>query len=195
MAEQQLRRTPLADAAGRLAEVTRAAGGAIAIAEVPFRTQLNLRVDPASPAAAAAGKELGLELPTEAGTSARAGDLSVLWLGPDEWLIIAAPGAAEQVTGRLRSAFGTEYASVVDVSAQRTTLHLGGPRVRDVLAQGCALDLHPSRFPVGRCAQTMLAQAPVILLPLAADEYWLLVRASFARYLADWLFDATVEYR
>jgi len=195
MAEQQLRRTPLADAADRLAEATRAAGGAIAIAEVPFLTQINLRVDPASPAAAAVGKELGLELPTEPGTVARSGDLSVLWLGPDEWLIVGQPGAAEQVTGRLRSALGIEYASVVDVSAQRTTLHLAGPRLRDVLAQGCALDLHPSRFPVGRCAQTMLAQAPVILLPLPGDEYWLLVRASFAQYLADWLIDATSEYR
>jgi sarcosine oxidase subunit gamma len=83
----------------------------------------------------------------------------------------------------------------VDVSAQRTTLLLGGSRVRDVLAHGCSLDLHPSRFPAGACAQTMLAHAPVILLALPAGEFWVLVRASFAAYLADWLFDATLEDR
>ena len=195
MAEQQPRRTPLADATDLLAEATRAAGGAITMAEVPFRTQINLRLDPESPIADAVGKELGLALPTEAGTSARSGDVTVLWLGPDEWLVVAPPGAAEQLTGQLRSAIGTEHASVVDVSAQRTTLLLGGSRVRDVLAHGCSLDLHPSRFPAGACAQTMLAHAPVILLALPAGEFWVLVRASFAAYLADWLFDATLEDR
>ena len=195
MAEQKPRRTPLAAAADLLAEVTRAAGGAIAMAEVPFLSQLNLRLDPAGPAAEAVGTDLGLALPTEAGTSACSGDISVLWLGPDEWLVVGPAGAAEQLTAQLRSAVGAEPASVVDVSAQRTTLLLSGPRVRDVLAHGCSLDLHPSRFPAGRCAQTMLAHAPVILLPLPANEYWVLVRASFARYLVDWLFDATLEYR
>lgn len=195
MAEQNPRRTPLADDADRLAQLTRATGGAIAVAEVPFLSQINLRLDPASPVADTVGKELGLTLPVEAGTSACAGDVSVLWLGPNEWLVLGPAGAAEQLTGQLRSAIGTEHASVVDVSAQRTTLLLSGPRVRDLLAQGCSLDLHPSQFPAGRCAQTMLAQAQVILVPLPAGEYQVLVRASFARYLADWIFDATLEYR
>jgi len=88
MAEHEARRTPLADATDRLAQVTHATGGAITMAEVPFLTQVNLRLDPAGPAAAAAGKELGLALPTEAGSSARSGDVSVLWLGPDEWLVV-----------------------------------------------------------------------------------------------------------
>jgi len=195
MAEQQPRRTPLADAADRLAQVTRAAGGAIAMAEVPFLTQINLRLDPAGPAAEAVGKELGVALPTEAGSTACSGDVSVLWLGPDEWLVVAPDGAAGQLTTQLRAAAGAEPVSVVDVSAQRTTLVLGGTHIRDLLARGCALDLHPSRFPAGRCAQTMLAHAPVILLPRPAGAYWVLVRASFARYLVDWLFDATLEYR
>lgn len=195
MAEQNPRRTPLADATERLAEVTRAAGGAIAMAEVPFLAQINLRLEPESAVADAVGKELGLALPIEAGSSACSGDVNVLWLGPNEWLVVGPPGAAGPLTGQLRSAVGAEHASIVDVSAQRTTLVLSGPLVRDLLAHGCSLDLHPSRFPAGRCAQTMLAQAPVILLRLPADEYWVLVRASFAGYLVDWLVDATEEYR
>jgi sarcosine oxidase subunit gamma len=206
MAEQNRRRTPLADYADRLAEVTRATGGAVTLAEVPLLTQLNLRLDPAGPAAEAVGKELGTALPTEPCTSATAGDLTVLWLGPDEWLVVGPPGAEQRLTAQLRSAQlrsaqpgsagGTEPVSVVDVSAQRTTLALGGPRVRDLLAQGCTLDLHAREFGVGDCAQTMLAHAPVVLLRRDGDDpaFWVLVRASFASYLLDWLVDATTEF-
>lgn len=200
MAEQKPRRTPLADAADRLAQVTRATGGAIAMAEVPFLTQINLRLDPASPAADTVGKELGLALPTEAGTSARSGDISVLWLGPDEWLVVGPPGAAERLTAQLRSAAGTEHTSVVEVSAQRTTLALGGSRVRDLLALGCAVDVHARAFGVGDCTQTMLAHAPVVLLrrepaeDAAEPAFWVLVRASFAAHLVDWIEDASVEF-
>lgn len=160
------------------------------LTEIPFVRQLNLRVPGKGPAADAVGVELGIPLPLEPNTVARAGGLSVLWLGPDEWLVV---GGCDEP--RLRAAVGTEPASVVDVSAQRTTIRVAGARSRDLLAHGCALDLHPSRFPAGRCAQTMLAHAPVILLPLGADEYHVLVRASFARYLAEWLLDAAIEYR
>jgi sarcosine oxidase, subunit gamma len=189
MAERNPRRTPLAGAAGRLAAVE----GGIRVAEVPFLTQLDLRLDPTGPAASAAGKELGLALPTEPGTSARSGEVTVLWLGPDEWLVLAPPGAEDRLTGQLRSAAEAEVVSIVDVSAQRTTLALGGPRVRELLALGCSLDLHPRVFGVGDCAQTVLAHAPVILLR-RDDDFLVLVRASFAAHLAEWLLDAAVEF-
>ena len=171
------RRSPLAGFADRLAKVT----GPIEMAEVPFLTQLNVRRDPDGPA--------GLPFPTQPCTSVRSGDADVLWLGPDEWLVVGPPGAAE----RLTSAVGAEHASIVDVSAQRTTLALTGPAVRDVLAGGCAIDLDPRTFGVGDCVQTEVAHAPVILLR-RDPGFWVLVRASFAAHLADWLVDASVEY-
>lgn len=163
------------------------------LAEVPFLTQVNLRLSPKDPAADAVGLELGVPLPVEPGTTTRAGDLTVLWLGPDEWLVIGPPGA--DVEHRLRAVIAGEPASVVDLSAQRTTIGLAGRWARDLLAHGCAVDLHPSRFPAGRCAQTMLAHAQVVLL--ATDDepaYRILVPSSFARYLAEWLDDAAIEY-
>ena len=86
-----------------------------------------------------------------------------------------------------------EHASVVDVSAQRTTLALSGPGVRDLLAGGCAIDLHPRVFGPGDCVQTELAHAPVVLLR-RDPGFWVFVRASFAAHLVDWLVDASVEY-
>ena len=80
--------------------------------------------------------------------------------------------------------------------AQRIGLRLTGLRVRDVLAKGCSIDLHPRVFGRGRSAQTALGQAGVVLLALsdAADDVVVLVRSSFAGYLADWLLDAALEF-
>ncbi|AOR36536.1 sarcosine oxidase subunit gamma [Streptomyces fodineus] len=190
-------RSHLADAAHRLAAATRSSRGAIRLAELPFLAQVNVRLDAKGPAADAVGLALGLQLPLEPNTVVHAGDVTVVWLGPDEWLVVGRPGTERDLEGRIRSAAGDEPVSVTDVSAQRTTLLVGGPRARDLLAHGCALDLHPRAFGPGRCAQTTLARTQVVLV--ARDEsragFWVLVRSSFAGYLADWLLDAAVEYR
>jgi sarcosine oxidase subunit gamma len=149
--------------------------------ELPFRTQTDVRA--ADPDAV----DLGVPLPVTPGTVQRAGDTLVLWLGPDEWLVTDAPDAKPV-------SIVDESVSVVDVSALRTTILVEGEHARDVLAHGCPLDLHPSAFPVGRCAQTTLARTQVVLVRVTEDAYWLLVRASFARWLADWLIDAATEY-
>jgi sarcosine oxidase subunit gamma len=83
--------------------------------------------------------------------------------------------------------------AVTDVSAHRTTIVVAGPDARGLLAHGCALDLHPSVFGPGTCAQTTLARAQVVLLARDHDEFWILVRASFARYLTAWIADAATD--
>ncbi len=106
-----------------------------------------------------------------------------LWLGPDEWLVVG-EGAADL---RLPDGAG----SLVDLSANRVVLELRGPGARDVLAAGCALDLHPRAVGPGRCAQTLLARAAVILEQTSEEPaYRIYVRPSFAGYLTDWLRDA-----
>ncbi|OPG06485.1 sarcosine oxidase subunit gamma [Microbispora sp. GKU 823] len=185
------RRSPAAAFAARFEAAS--AGGGLRLAEIPFLAQINLRVDPKSPAAERIGTAIGVPLPVEPGTTAGGGDLEVLWLGPDEWLVVGPDGAARDLVERIEEAAGGEHVSVVDVSAQRTTLVVGGERARDVLAHGCALDLHPRAFGPGRCAQTMLARAAVVLVA-GEDGFRLLVRSSFAAYVAEWLLDASVEY-
>jgi sarcosine oxidase subunit gamma len=188
--------SPLADAAHRLAAVTRSSRGALRLAELPFLAQVNVRLDAKSPAADAVGLALGLQLPLEPNTVVHAGDVTAVWLGPDEWLLVGRAGTERDLEGRIRSAAGDEPVAVTDVSAQRTTLLVAGPRARDLLSHGCALDLHPRAFGPGRCAQTTLARAQVVLV--ARDEsragFWVLVRSSFAGYLVDWLLDAAVEH-
>lgn len=158
----------------------------VSVAEAPFRAAVNLRADPA---AAAVSELLGGCPPTEPNTETVLGDWSVLWLGPDEWLLLGPDGSAPDLVERLRAG----GVSAVDVSANRTTIELTGKHARDLLESGCALDLHPRVFAPGRCAQTMVAKAQVILRQTGEWSYELLVRGSFAGYLATWLDDAARE--
>jgi sarcosine oxidase subunit gamma len=171
---------------------------ALTVSEVRFRSQLTVRVsDP--DAVAAMGAALGVVFPSVPCTFTAGegplGAVEVLWLGPDEFLVVALPGLQLSIEEVLRGALGTCGGSVVDTSAQRTTVVLEGPHVRDVLAHGCSVDLHPSSAPVGTCVQTLLARTGIILLVTGSDQVTVLVRSSFAEYLAAWLSDACVEYR
>lgn len=194
IAPQRRAESPLTSRAGSLA--TAAAPDRVRLREIGFTTQIDLRVDPKSPAAGRVGTALGVMLPNQPGEVAAAGELAVLWLGPDEWLILAPEGASDRVQDTVREALGDDFGAVTDVSCQRTVLEIAGPDARNLLAKGCAIDLHPRSFGRDRCAQTMLARAQVVLVCRDADTpvFRVLVRSSFARYLADWLTDAAAEY-
>ena len=171
----------------------------VQIVAEPFVAMADLRVDPAGPAAAAVAEYLGVALPTTPSTWADGDTARVIWLGPDEWLVANPFISPEDLEAGLRAAVSSAVdgaGAVINVSAQRTTLRLRGEHVRDVLATGCAIDLHPRAFPAGSAAQTVLGQAGIVLLALddTATHYQLLVRSSFARYLAAWLVDAAIEY-
>jgi sarcosine oxidase subunit gamma len=160
-----------------------------------FPAMIDLRLDPAGPAAADAGTHLGFDLPTTPSTWVGTNDTRVIWLGPDEWLVTNRSQTPQEVEAGLRDAVRGRGA-VVDVSAQRTTLWLTGEHARDLLAAGCAIDLHPTVFRRGAAAQTLLGLTGVVLLALddTGKSYHILVRSSFASYLARWLLDAAVEY-
>ncbi|WP_221761303.1 sarcosine oxidase subunit gamma [Kibdelosporangium aridum] len=166
----ELRRSPLADYPG--------------ITEIPFLTMVNVRVMPTSDAAARICQRLGGPLPVVPNSVVEAGPRHILWLGPDEWLVVGPDGDTE-----LHDLLKEPSASIVDVSANRTTIEV---RSRDLLEHGCTLDLHPRAFHAGRCAQTTIARTQVILWQTSDEPvYRLLVRGSFATYLADWLSDAS----
>lgn len=152
------------------------------VRELPFLSQLTVRADASA---------VGDRLPTQPNTVLVDGDVAILWLGPDEWLVVGPPDSSQRLESDLRASLGDALEAVVDVSANRTVIELSGAGARDLLEAGCSLDLDPRAFPPGRCAQTLLARANVILWHVdAAATYRLFVRPSFAAYLAAWLADA-----
>ena len=196
-AEPLARTAPLAawgDALGALPD-------GVQITPLPFVAMIDIRLDPTGSAAVAVGEYLGVALPTAPSTYAESETATAIWLGPDEWLITSPFRTPEQLETGLREAVGAggpEFdGSVIDVSAQRTTVALRGEHARDLLAGGCALDLHPRVFGRGAAAQTLLGQAGVLLMALddTGTHYQLVVRSSFAGYLTSWLLDAATEYR
>jgi len=193
MADSLTRRSPLEGFASRFAQLPDSAG----VQEEPFVAMVDLWVDPAGPGAAAAAAVLGVDaLPTTASTTATAPDVTVIWFGPDEWLVTSTALEPEELESRLRDAVVEHGGAAVDVSAQRTTVRLRGEHARHVLAKGCSVDLHPTVFGPGAAVQTMLGQAAVVLMPLSdnGSDYRILVRSSFARYLAEWLVDGAEEF-
>ena len=193
-----MRVSPLAEWTDAFAALPRI----VRLAEVPFCVQLNLRLAAGGPAAQRVGQVLGGPLPTEPSTAKRYDTRDVLWLGPNEWLVLAEadPGAAAEraqtsIEAALRTAIGADDGAITDVSGQRTVLSLSGPAAAEVLAHGCAIDLHPQVAPAGTCVQTLLARTGVTIVVRddSATRFVLLVRASFADYLARWLVDACAE--
>jgi sarcosine oxidase subunit gamma len=187
------RRSPLAHLT---AELTDASSAAVTLRERPFLAQLDLRIGPDERARAAVAELLGRPLPIAPGTTSRSERCTALWLGPDEWLLVGAPGSEVQLADELSGALRDFSAAVIDVSANRVTIELAGPRAREVLQKGCSIDLHPRAFHAGRCAQTLLARAQVVLEQETEEPaYRVFVRPSFSAYLAAWLMDATMEFR
>ena len=158
---------------------------AVEIGEVLATQQVGLRLRPPFPAYLA-----GVPLPLAPNRVATAVSLRTLWLGPDEWLIVA-EGEAPGLVPRLERALSGRRAAIHDLSSSRTIIDIRGGGARALLAAGCSLDLHPRAFGPGQCAQTLLARVPVILDQIdEAPHYRLLVRRSYARWLHAWLVDA-----
>lgn len=133
----------------------------------------------------AAQSAIGVALPITPGTTASAGTASALCLAPDEWLFSrGAPGDLAVSGG-----------ASIDVSHGRTVLRISGPRTRDLLGKGCGLDLHPSVFKSGHCAQTAIARLNV-LIHLRDDDgtFDLYCSRSYALSFWRWVTTSAAEF-
>jgi sarcosine oxidase subunit gamma len=122
----------------------------------------------------------------------------VLWLGPEEFLVVAPTEFHESLGGDLiqglLAALADGEGQIVDLSANRTTFELTGPRSRAMLERGCSLDFHPSVFKAGMALSTEIGGIPAILWKTTEESYRVFPWASFAEFLGRWLLDAMREY-
>ena len=190
---QGLRRSPLQDMAAELRDGSVPGDRSVVLLEWPFLTMLSIRVEPGSEAARKIEAVLGTDLPLQCGEVSSRGAQTVLWLGPDEWLVISQM-KPETLVASLRAGAGDGRAQIVDVSANRTVLEVSGSAVREVLEKGCPMDLHPRAFADGTAVTTTLARVPVLLWKVDATRFRVLPRASLAQYVAAWLLDAVQEF-
>jgi sarcosine oxidase subunit gamma len=168
----------------------------VVLCERPPGTQLVVRGNAsAGDFKARVARVLGVEVPVTANTAHRNAGNALLWLGPDEWLVVAAAQAGADLAMRLDEALDTLHHAVVDVSHSRTVIGLSGARARDVLMKGTNVDLHARRFAPDNCIQARLGRCHMLLHQLDdIPSYDVYVHRSFAVYAWSWLSDAAAEY-
>ena len=168
----------------------------VAIRELPGLHTIDLRVAPGTTTHAVVAEALGgqglLGKPGKIREkSVIPGDEAyALCLAPDWWLLVGFQEAEE----KLAPLKDQHHFSVVDVSGQRTTIELEGPKVREVLAHLWEQDLREKNFPIASVSQGLMAKAPVIVCNIATFRYRVMVRSSFALHLWKALVDATEEW-
>lgn len=134
-------------------------------------------------AVVAAGSALGTPLSLEPCRASQSVGRIALWLGPDEWLLIAPRSEGELAGSVLAKALGGVPHALVDVSDRNGALIVSGAAVEDVLSAGCPLDLDQAAFPVGMCTRTLFAKAEIVLWRTAATEFRIEVARSFLPYV------------
>ena len=147
------------------------------LTDTPHATQFVFRG--AHAAAQLAGSAFGVALPTTPCRAETSAGRAALWLGPDEWLLLARAVDADA----LQSALQDQPAALVDVSQRTVFFKLSGPLAARTLNAGCPLDLDMAAFPVGMCTRTVLEKAEIILWRTGPEEFQVGVWRSFAAYV------------
>ena len=142
------------------------------------------------PVRKAAATAAGVSLPVEPCRANAQGERAALWLGPDEWLLIAPENDAAALARSLAKALGGLPHALVDVSHRQSGCELRGPHAVTLLAAGCPLDMDERAFPVGMCTRTVLEKAEVVLWRTGIESFRLDVARSFVAYVSEFLADA-----
>ncbi len=148
---------------------------AVKLEALPPATRLIIRGD----AKALAG--LGMTPPETCRAMSVGGDW-LLWLGPDEFMLITQD---ENVSSG---------PCIIDVSHRDTALRVFGPSAAWVINAFCALDLHETAFPVGMCTRTAFGKAQIVLWRTAPDTFRIEVARSLAPYIWTCLEEARREF-
>jgi sarcosine oxidase subunit gamma len=182
------------DAARRLPldGFTPLAGPAVTLTAATPSARFILRARPEAVAAATA--PLGFAPPQRACRSAEAGAIAALWLGPDEWLILAPAVEGAALQARLAAALAGLPHALVDVGHRQGAILLSGPEATAALNAGCPLDFDPDAFPIGMCTRTVLGKTEIVLWRTGATAFRIEAGRSFLPYVWRFLEEASREF-
>jgi sarcosine oxidase subunit gamma len=114
--------------------------------------------------------------------------------GPAHWLAVSEKLACGDLARDLAAGLAG-LASVSDQSDGRAVLRLSGARVRDVLAKGLPIDLHPRAFRTGDAATSIISHIGIQLWQVDdAPTYDIVFFRSLAGSFWKWLTDSAAEY-
>jgi sarcosine oxidase, subunit gamma len=163
-------------------------GPRFALVEAPAAARFILRGGEA--VRVACGMVFGAEPPSELGPAGEGAGRAALWLGPDEWLLIADSADAADIGDVLESVLDGTAHSLVDVSHRQIGLIASGPAAARVLNAGCPLDLDLKAFPVGMATRTLFDKVEIALWRRAEATFHVEIWRSFAPWLVGSLAEA-----
>ena len=121
------------------------------------------------------------------------GPLTILGTGPGRWLFLCETRATDFADSLERASMS--LASISDHSDGYAVFEVGGPFVRQALAKGVALNLHPNVFSKADAAVTSIAHIGAVLWQIEdAPRYRLAVFRSNAASLWHWLKESALEF-
>ena len=165
-----------------------AATGPVVIADRSTLTKVQVRV--------AATDEVIEAIGTRFGRAAWRGDRLVVGSGPDEWVVLGAPGTASELAEELASSAGAadpREVVVMDLTHGRALLRVSGPATMSLMQRVTAVDLDDRLIPNGSALRSSLAKVVTDIVRDDVDgepSFLLHCERSSGRYLQESLLAA-----
>ena len=157
------------------------ATGYVDVSEAPATGMITLRGDLADAGVRKAVKSvMGAGVPaTLAVTDADVGQ--ILWMSPDELMIVCAYDQADQVVADLIAALGETHSMVVNVSDARAVFDLNGSATFEIIAKLAPIDMKSMQ--AGTVRRMRFAQIPAAFWMTSNDSARIICFRSVAEYM------------
>ena len=163
----------------------------ISIREISERGMIDLRGSTSDKKFMSAAKTaLGVDLPKAPRTSSTFGDVQVLWLSTDQWLVLTGRSRVNTLLADLRKSLGSIHSLAVDVSDMRAIIRLEGEGVRETLMKGSTLDLISDDYKPGTVRRMRFAEIAALLHVIEQNVLDIYVFRSYADYAWEFLVKA-----
>ena len=142
------------------------------------------------------GKILEMILPNKACSTSSKEKITLLWLGPNEWLLVSNNEISKETNAYeleqvlFDNISKTNQGAITNVTDHFTIFKLSGSNIFVVLSKGCPFDFSSDDFGDNKVTQTILNHVDVTIHRRSENDVDLYVRRSFAGYLWDWLKDS-----
>ena len=143
------------------------------------------------------GKILGMILPKEACSTSTNEQITSMWLGPNEWLLVS-NNTVDMKTNDyeleqllFKDISKTNLGAVTNVSDQFTIFNLSGSNIFEILSKGSPFDFNTENFGDNKVIQTILNHVDVTIHRKSKEDVDLYVRRSFSDHLWAWIKDSS----
>jgi sarcosine oxidase subunit gamma len=163
----------------------------ISILKAAPLTRLSLRCREA--AQKDSGAAFGAELPLSPLSNSTAAKRAALWMGPDEWTLLAPEDDLRTVFDGIEEKLSAQPHALVDISDRSEAVIVSGDKAVWLLNTGIFIDFSLELFPVGTVTRTLFHKAPVMIWRTGPDTFVVEAWVSFMEYVAGLLVQSAGE--